>query len=234
MVRDRDERPMAVDDRLRRAFDELDEPPADDLWDRLVRAIAEDEARRRRRRLLAVALVAVAVLVGALALRPGALGGWVLDWRWLEVLETAVMLAVVVGLRPLLDGVGRDYLVASFGGSVRTATTIAPLLDLAWNLVFVGVTLMTVQWHPTVPVGAGIAMQLDQALERVAVLLGVMGVLHGVTFLALPVVGVVWRAATTGQRIPRWVLVMLVLAGGPLLVVLAVQVIGLLSLGLSG
>lgn len=234
MVADHDERPLAVDDRLRRAFDELDEPPADDLWERLARSIAEDETRRRRRRRIAIATIAVAVLVGAFAVQRGVLGGWIIDWRWLELVETVVMLALVVGLRPLLDQVGGDYLVACFGGSRSTAAAIAPLLDLAWNLVFVGVTLMTVQWHPTVPVGAGIAMQLDQSLERLGVLLATMGVLHGVTFLALPLVGVVWRAATTGRPMPRWVLALLLVAAAPLLLVLGIEVLGLLTLGQPG
>lgn len=223
----------AVDDRIHRAFDELVEPPAADLFDRLVTAIAQDEARRGRRRRLAVAVATVAVIVGLAVLQRGAAGAWVLDWRWLEVLETVVMLALVLGLRPLLDGAGRDFLEAAAGGSPRGATAIAPLLDFAWNLVFVGLTIMTVEWRP-IMVGASLATQLDHSLERVGLLLLVMGILHGVTFLALPLVGVVWRAARTGRPLPRWVLVLLLVLGGPVVFVLVAVLAGLLLRGASG
>ncbi len=226
------EHSRAVDDRIHRAFDELVEPPAGDLFDRLVTAIARDEARRRRRRWLATAVAAVAVVAGFALVEPGAAGRSVLDWRWLEVIETIVMLALVLGLRPLLDGAGRDFLAAAAGGSPRGATAIAPLLDLAWNLVFVGLTIMTVEWRPVG--GSGLAMQLDHSFERVGLLLLVMGILHGATFLALPVVGVVWRAARTGRPMPRWVLVLLLLAGVPVVLLLANALVGLVLVGMPG
>lgn len=144
------------------------------------------------------------------------------------------MLALVIGLRPLLDGVGRDFLMAAFGGQPRTATAVAPLLDLAWNLVFVGLTVMTVEWRPAVGIDPGLLAQLDHSLERVGLLLLVMGILHGLTFLALPVVGVVFRAATTGRPMPRWVLVLLILAGVPVLLVAGNALLGLLLVGVSG
>lgn len=220
-----------VDGRLRDALDHLDDEPAPDLWQRLERSIADDVARRRRRRRVAAIGVLVAVAVGLLAVGRGSPSGWVVDWRWFEVAETLVMLAMVVGLRPLLDDVGRDFLVASFGGSTRTAVAIAPLLDLSWNLVFVGLTLRSVAWAPTLPLGASVAAHLDQGLERVGGLLLAMGVLHATTFLALPMVGVIWRAATTGRPMPRWVLVLLVVVGVPASFVLGVELVGLVLLG---
>jgi len=70
-----------------------------------------------------------------------------------------------------------------------------------------------VTWERSTPVGASAAAQLDQVLERLGGLLLAMGLLHGVTFLAMPVVGVAWMAARTGRRMPRWVAVLLALAG---------------------
>lgn len=223
----------SVDERLHRAFDELAEPPAADLFDRLEAAIVQDDARRRRRRRLAVAAVSLAVVAGLAGVQPGTAGTRVLDWRWLEVIETVVMLALVVGLRPLLDGAGRDFLEATAGGSPRAARAIASLLDLAWNLVFVGLTIMTVQWRP-IMVGASLATQLDHSLERVGLLLLVMGLLHGVTFLALPVVGVVWRAAGTGRPMPRRVLVLLLVLAVPVVFVLVAVLVGLMLRGAPG
>lgn len=93
---------------------------------------------------------------------------------------------------------------------------------------------MTVEWRPTMVGSSSLAAQLDHALERVGLLLLVMGVLHGLTFLAVPVVGVVWRAARTGRPMPRWVLVLLLLAGVPVVLVLGNALVGLVLVGASG
>ncbi|MBY5162769.1 hypothetical protein [Salsipaludibacter albus] len=207
-----DERPLRVDDRVRGVMADLDTRPSDDLLDRVRAAISADVVRRRRRRRILAIVVVAAVAIGLVALQRGPLG-WFLDWRLLEVVETLVMLGLVVGIRPLLDRVGSDFLAACLGGSVEAASRLAPLLDLAWNLVFVGITLMSTSFAPTVPVTATWAAQLDQGLERVGGLLLAMGVLHGVTFLGLPLAGVAYRAATTGRPMPRWTMILMAVVG---------------------
>lgn len=215
-------------------LDEWDAAP--DLWDRVSASIAQDVARRRRRRRLALGLAVLAVVLGVvtLATSPGGGAGLTLDWRVLEVVQVLVMLALVLGLRPLLDEAGHDFLSAVFRGSQRTVANLAGLLDLAWNLVFVGLVLVSVRWEPPLPVGASAAAQLDLALERIGGLVLAMGLLHGVTFLALPLVGVVWTAATTGRPMPRWVAVLIAVIALPVGLVLANFVVGLVVVGAGG
>lgn len=223
----------SVEERLGRVLAAVDAfQPAPDLWDRVQASLAEDATRRRRRRRLAWGVVAVAVVLAAAALRGGVPGGG-LDWRVLEVVETLLLVAIVVGVRPLLDDAGSDFLRAVFRGSETVATNLARLLDVAWNLVFIGMVVVTVTWERGTPVGASAAAQLDQVLERIGGLLLAMGLLHGLTFLALPVVGVAWLAATTGRRMPRWVAVVLGLAGLGAGLFLVDLLIGLV-LGASG
>lgn len=227
-----EEHPLAVDDPLRRTLQELEEAPADDLWERVAAAVAND-ARRRRRRRVALGLAVAAVVLGLLALQRGVLDTWVLDWRVLEVVETGVMVALVLAIRPLLDDVGHEFRVAAFGGAEETAARLAPLLDLAWNLVFVGLTLVTVEWSPSVPIGATALAQLEQSARRVAVLLMAMGILHAVTFLVLPVAGVAWRAATTRRPMPRWVVVGLVVVALPAAFLVVNLLLGLIAIGVG-
>ena len=223
----------SVEERLGRVLAAVDTfQPAPDLWDRVQASLAEDATRRRRRRRLAWGVVGVAIVLAAAALRGGFPGGG-LDWRVLEVVETLLLVAIVVGVRPLLDDAGSDFLRAVFRGSETVATNLARLLDVAWNLVFIGMVVVTVTWERGTPVGTSVAAQLDQVLERIGGLLLAMGLLHGLTFLALPVVGVAWLAATTGRRMPRWVAVVLGLAGLGAGLFLVDLLIGLV-LGASG
>jgi len=204
---------VGVEERLGRVLATVDSfQPAPDLWDRVAASMAQDASRRRRRRRVAWGVVAVAIVVGATALRAGMPAGD-FDWRVLEVVETLLLIAIVIGIRPLLDDAGSDFLRAVFRGSDAAAANLAQLLDVAWNLVFIGMVVTTVTWERSTPVGASAAAQLDQVLERLGGLLLAMGLLHGVTFLAMPVVGVAWMAARTGRRMPRWVAVLLALAG---------------------
>ncbi|HKJ55730.1 MAG TPA: hypothetical protein VJ978_07055, partial [Nitriliruptoraceae bacterium] len=205
---------VAVETRLQQVLSAADDfQPAPDLWERVEASLVEDAERRGRRRRLVLAVVAVAIALAAAALRGGVLGGAVFEWRLFELVESLVMIAIVVGIRPLLDDAGRDFLRAVFRGSESAAVNLVSLLDVAWNLVFLGMVVMTVAWEPSVPVFSSAAHQVDQAFDRISALLFTMGVLHGITFMAMPVVGLAWMAARTGQRLPRWVMALLAVGG---------------------
>lgn len=205
---------VAVETRLQQVLSAADEfQPAPDLWERVEASLVEDGERRARRRRLVLAVAAVAIALAAVALRGGVLGGAVFEWRLFELVESLVMIAIVVGIRPLLDDAGRDFLRAVFRGSEVAAENLVSLLDVAWNLVFLGMVVMTVTWEPSVPVGASAAHQVGQAFDRISALLFTMGLLHGITFMTMPLVGVAWMAARTGQRMPRWVMALLAVVG---------------------
>jgi hypothetical protein len=226
-----------VEAQLARVFGGLDEwQVAPDLLDRVSASVVADDARRRRRRRGAIGIGVVAAAIGAAGAVASVVGGVgaTIDWRILEVVQVLVMLALVVGLRPLLDAVGHDFLAAVFRGSERTVGNLAALLDLAWNLVFVGMVLVSVRWQPPLGADAPGAAQFDLALERIGGLVLAMGLLHGATFLALPVVGVVWTSATTGRPMPRWVAVLVAVIAVPVGLVVANLVVGLVVVGAGG
>ncbi len=239
MPSERRDDPMAVgaplEARLERVWHEVDDfEAAPDLWQRLEASITADAARRGRRRLVAVGLAVVAVGLGLFALGESVMGGVVFDWRVLEVVETLLLLALVVGLRPLLDDAGRDFLLDVFDGAKASVANFAGLLDLAWNLVFVGMVAMSIDWAPPTPVGATAAAQLDHVAERIGGLLLAMGLLHGATFLALPLVGVVWTAATSGRPMPRWVVVLMAVMAVPAGLLLLNLLVGIVVSGAGG
>lgn len=226
---------VPVEDQLHQVFRDVDGwGAAPDLWERLEASLAADAVRRGRRRLVALGLAVVAAGLGVVAVGESVVGGVSFDWRVLEVVETLLMLAVVVGLRPLLDEVGRDFLLDVFHGAERTAAGFAGLLDLAWNLVFVGMVTMTIAWAPPTPVDAPVAEQVGHVAQRMAGLLLAMGVLHGTTFLALPFVGVVRTAATTGRPLPRWVWVLMAVIAVPVGVFLLNLLVGIVVGGAGG
>lgn len=226
---------VPVEDQLHQVFHDLDGwKAAPDLWERLEASIAADAVRRGRRRLVALGLAVVAAGLGVVALGESGVGGVLFDWRVLEVVETLLMLALVVGLRPLLDEAGRDYLLEVFHGAERTVASFAGLLDLAWNLVFVGMVTMTVAWAPPTPADATAAAQLEQVAARMGGLLLAMGLLHATTFLALPLVGVVRTAATTGRPMPWWVWVLIAVIAVPVFLFLLNLLVAIVVGGAGG
>lgn len=235
MGRDRDWAGMAVGDEVRDVLTAVDDvEPSPDLWSRLAQAIRDDVARRRRRRILVVVLGAVALSLVLVAVEGGVLGGVVVDWRAMEVAETVIMLAVVVGLRPLLHDAGRGFVAEAFAGNEGAAERFTGLVDLAWTLLFTGWVLATTEWRPTVAVTHHIGHQLGQFSTRLAGLLLGMGLLHGLTLLVLPVVGLFWTAARTRRSVPRWVAVLVVIGLVPVVLVGVNVAVGILVAGASG
>jgi hypothetical protein len=88
------------------------------------------------------------------------------------------------------------------------------LLDLAYYLIFTGYLLVTIRVAaPTAYVVSRMGDQISEAAVRVGGLLLVMGVLHAVSLMVLPLLSLVYTATRTGHRLPRWVNVLLVLGG---------------------
>ena len=71
--------------------------------------------------------------------------------------------------------------------------------------------------------------QVEDALIRVGGLLLTMGVMHGLTLVALPLVALVFNSTRAGRKLPRWLTVVLVVVG----ILIAVEALGA-ALGLLG
>lgn len=213
----------ALEQRLMSALHAADAvEPSPDLWSRVVHSIDED--RRHRHRVIAVcagsltvlALSVIAVLLSLQHARFSTLG-YRVGWWQLEVVETAVLLTLIAGLAPAIRRFGRGYADDLFPPGDTTGDRLVALLDVAYFLVFGGYVLVSVEFAPTHSYLVwDLGSQLGSSLSRIGGLLLVMGLLHAVTFMALPVLALVANSTRTGHRLPGWVVW---LVAAPLLLV---------------
>jgi hypothetical protein len=185
---------MSVEARLRDAFlaeaEQVGE--SDDLFARVVLSIEDDQRRRRRRhRTLIAAAVAVAGLAALLAavidLRQGDV---LMDWWVLELVTTGFLIGLALYLGPLIKRFGKAYAADVFRANPRTGKSFIVLTDIAYYLIFASYILFTTTFElpsnwDTVVNGA----QLKSEVSRVAGIALIIGLLHGVNLLALPVIG---------------------------------------------
>ena len=166
--------------------------PSSDLFERVALSIDEDRRRRARwRRFAAVA----ACLTGALGALLAAVidvrqGEVLMDWWILELLTTVFLVGLALYLGPLIKRFGRAYAADVFRANPRTGKSFIVLTDFAYYLIFLAYILFTVtfelprDWESTVS-GA----QLKHEVSRIAGIALIIGLLHGVNLMALPVIG---------------------------------------------
>ena len=194
-----------LEERLHEALSQgassFDESP--DLFARVRLSIEDDRRIRRQHRrllcLLACILGAVAALTFALTdYRQGEL---LMDWWVLELLANALLVGVALWLGPLIKRFGKSYAADVFRANPRTGKSFIVLTDIAYYLIFFSYVLFTVSfqlkggWGQTVG-GA----QLQHEVARVGGILLILGVLHGLNLIALPVMG---RLLTLNLRLDQ-------------------------------
>lgn len=234
---------MNVEQRLLHAFEQADRvEPSADLWSRVVHSIEEDRAHRRR--VLASVAVTVVVLLGLVAVGTASLTdgpfGRHVEPIVMEALETVGLIAAVLALGPAIRRFGRNYAADLFPADRQLASWLLRLLDIAYYLVFTGYVLLTAEIRltdrePPVDLSTVVSLadQIADASIRLGGLLLLIGVLHAITLLALPLLALVNNSTRQGRALPRW----LRNAGIILLAWAAVQLVGaviaLLLAGLS-
>ena len=113
-----------------------------------------------------------------------------MEWWILEVIVVAVLIAIVTVLGPLIKRFGKGYAADVFRANPRTGKSYLVLMDIAYYLIFGAFVLFTIQfdrdtgWTETVS-----APQLEASVIRVGGMLLLMGLLHGLNVLSLPVIG---------------------------------------------
>ena len=183
-----------LEDRLRDALyaeaRQIEESP--DLFAR-VKGSIEDEARRRssRRRVAAfaaTALGAFALLLAAVTdYREGVL---LMDWRILELITTGILVILVIVLGPFMKRFGKSYAAEIFRANPSTGKSFIVLMDIAYYLIFGAYVILTVMFdRPTSWSDVANATQLKAEAVKVGCLLLLMGVLHGMNLLMLPIIG---------------------------------------------
>ena len=195
---------MTVEERLSDAFHGADDyQPSPDLFAKVQRSIAEDQAHRRR-------VVRLVAIFGSLTLGTAVVlallwdrvpGRNPLPWWAVVVVLYMVMAAVIVGVGPMIRRFGHSYVEGVFRTHPATGPKFLWLLDVSYYLVFVAYALFFVPFRadPLWQFGnAALARMLGEAAFVVGGLLLLMGVLHAVTIFALPFLGLVF--AVTRHR----------------------------------
>ncbi len=184
----------AVERTLRTALldeaDGLDE--SEDLFARIALSIDDDRRlRRQRRRRFTV----VGCLVGAVAAVVGATtemtrGELVMDWWILELIWFIGMVGLAVWLGPFIKRFGKSYAADVFRANPRTGKSFIVLMDVAYYLIFFAFILFTVQFEPDSAWAETVnASQLRAVTVRLGGILLIVGLLHGLNVLTLPLIG---------------------------------------------
>ncbi len=174
---------------------------SDDLFSRVTLSIAEDLILRRQRRarltlVVCLAGVIASIIAATTETREGVL---IMDWWILELIWFATMIGLALWLGPFIRRFGKSYAADIFRANPRTGKSFIVLMDVAYYLIFLAYTLFTVHFEPD---GGWAETVQAQQLRATAVRFGgiflIIGVLHGLNVLALPLIG---RVLTLNRRL---------------------------------
>ena len=183
-------------------------PPSRDLFARVLDSVADDRARRRRARLVAGAWllgVAAATLL-VLTLTPRTNGVLTMPWWILELATNAVLVGIAVWLGPFIKRFGRAYAADVFHDNPATGKSYIVLTDIVYYLIFAAYILFTVQLSGWVQEGLALpaehvtSEQVQQSLVRIGGILLIIGILHGLNIVLMPVLG---RLFSLNRRVER-------------------------------
>jgi hypothetical protein len=176
--------------------------PSPDLFERVRAGIDADRARRRaRRRVAAVAVTLTALITGASVAFVYRQGEPHMDWWILEIIAFIVLAATALVLGPFIKRFGRSYAADVFRSNPSTGKSFIVLTDFAYYLIFTAYIAFTTtidrprSWGPSVG-----AEQVQQNIVRAGGILLIIGVLHGVNLLVLPIIG---RLLTLNRRLDQ-------------------------------
>ena len=111
-------------------------------------------------------------------------------WWVLELILAGILVVIVLVLGPFIKRFGRSYAADVFRANPRTGKSYMVLMDIAYYLIFTAYILFTTtferpdDWGDTVT-----AAQMELVLIRLGGMLLIMGVLHGLNVLSLPIIG---------------------------------------------
>jgi len=113
-----------------------------------------------------------------------------MEWWILELAVAIVMILIVVVLGPLIKRFGRGYAADVFRANPRTGKNYLVLMDIAYYLIFGAYILFTIQFAPDTGWSDQVnSEQLEASVVRIGGMLLLMGLLHGINVLILPVIG---------------------------------------------
>ena len=181
--------------------------PSPDLFGRVVGVIEEDRHRRRRRRRYAAWWVIGLTLTvtAVLALTPRGKEGLEMPWWILEVATNVVLVTIALWLGPFIKRFGRAYAADVFHDNPLTGKSYIVLTDIVYYLIFTAYILFSLQvapqtdWHNEIS-GLVTAEQVTFELSRIGGILLIIGILHGLNIVLMPMLG---RLFSLNRRLPR-------------------------------
>ncbi len=199
----------ALEDRLHDALaaEGARRGPSPDLFARVVSSIdADRDARARRRRVVVSWLIALpTAVVSVLLLTPRGREGMQMPWWTLEVAANLALLAIAAWLGPFIKRFGRAYAADVFHDNPQTGKSYIVLTDIVYYLIFSSYILFSVHFAPQTGwsndlSGLVTAEQLTFEVERIAGILLIIGLLHGLNLVLMPVLG---RLFSLNRRLPH-------------------------------
>ena len=112
-----------------------------------------------------------------------------MNWWIVELITNLILIAIVVVLGPLIKRFGRAYAGDIFRANPRTGKSYLVLMDVAYYLIFTAYILFTITFEPKAGWETSVAAQLQDEVVRIAGMLLLMGFLHGLNVLSLPLIG---------------------------------------------
>jgi hypothetical protein len=100
-----------------------------------------------------------------------------------------VLVAIAIGLGPFIKRFGRAYAADVFRANPRTGKSYLVLTDVAYYLIFTSFILFTVTFVAPPEWEVSTGEQLKDEVARVGGILLIMGILHALNVVALPVIG---------------------------------------------
>ena len=194
--------------RLTRALHDYPVEPSPDLFERVVESIDADRARRSAalRWSLAAVLVVVVLATLTLTLTPRTENGTLaMPWWILEVATNLVLVGIALWLGPFIKRFGRAYAADVFHDNPLTGKSYIVLTDIVYYLIFAAYILFTLRiapdsgWAVVQPVTDVTAAQVKFELVRIGGILLVIGILHGLNIVLMPVLG---RLFSLNRRLP--------------------------------
>lgn len=111
-----------------------------------------------------------------------------MEWWQLELITNLLLAAIIIVLGPLIKRFGRAYAADVFRANPRTGKSYLVLMDFAYYLIFSAYVLFTASFQRKAEWFTPGA-QLEDAVIRIGGILLLMGLLHGINVLSLPLVG---------------------------------------------